>query len=274
MTRQLVVNSDDFGCNARVNEAIERCHREGILTCTNLMVAEPATDDAVARARHNPDLRVGLHLVVVANRPMLPPGQIDQLVDGDGKLSSALFTTGMRYTFNRKARVQLRKEIAAQFAAFLDTGLPLDHVNTHKHLHAHPFVNKLMVEGAIEHGAKGLRTLIEPDRPVRLADGTRWPRSFRAWARYIRRRAAASGLVCNDHLFGQAWTGDLTEQRLLALLPHLPEGISEVYAHPGAGDPDVETVAFTSSAVRRAIKAHEIQLTTYTGIAAARGATT
>ena len=41
-----------------------------------------------------------------------------------------------------------------------------------------------------------------------------------------------AGLFVNDNLFGLAWTGGMVEGRLLRLLPHLPQGLSEIYFHP------------------------------------------
>ena len=84
MRRRLIVTVDDFGLAIPVNEAVERGHREGIVTAASLMVAEAAADDAVARARANPTLAVGLHVVVVAGRPVLPPERIPDLVGRDG----------------------------------------------------------------------------------------------------------------------------------------------------------------------------------------------
>ncbi len=49
--KRLVVTSDDFGLSAQVNAAVERAHRDGILTAASLMVsapAEPRTVTAVA----------------------------------------------------------------------------------------------------------------------------------------------------------------------------------------------------------------------------------
>jgi predicted glycoside hydrolase/deacetylase ChbG (UPF0249 family) len=70
------VTADDFGLAREVNEAVEAAHTGGILTAASLMVAGPAAADAVARARRLPRLRVGLHLVLVEGRPVLPPEQL------------------------------------------------------------------------------------------------------------------------------------------------------------------------------------------------------
>ena len=59
---RLIVNADDFGRSRSINEAVIRAHREGILTTASLMVNEPACAEAVALAKENPRLGVGLHL--------------------------------------------------------------------------------------------------------------------------------------------------------------------------------------------------------------------
>jgi len=267
MTRRLIVNADDFGQSGEINTAIERAHREGIRTSASLRMGEAAVADALDRARRNPDLRVGLHLTVVNGSPVLPREQVAHLTDAQGRFSSALLTSGVRFALHPAARRELRREVEAQFRAFVDTGLELDHVNAHHHMHLHPFVGALAVEGARRFGATGVRTVVEPPQPLRQAD-RRGPgivaALLRLYTRRMRRRVPASGCVCNDHIFGLAWTGALTEHRLLALLPHLPEGVSELFAHPRptpAGQ--AELTALTSPAVRNAIRQHDITLTTY-----------
>ncbi len=58
MRRLCIITADDFGLHRAVNEAVEQAHRAGTLTAASLMVAAPAAQDAVARARDLPDLRV------------------------------------------------------------------------------------------------------------------------------------------------------------------------------------------------------------------------
>ena len=63
--------------------------------------------------------------------------------------------TGLRYFFKRGLREQLRAEIHAQFEKFRATGLPLDHVNGHLHLHLHPTVFSILMEDAATSSASG-----------------------------------------------------------------------------------------------------------------------
>ena len=86
--RRLIVNADDFGRSASINQAVIRAHREGILTTASLMVNEPAVEEAVALARENPELGVGLHLTLLCGHSALPPEQIPGLVDAKGEFSN------------------------------------------------------------------------------------------------------------------------------------------------------------------------------------------
>ena len=125
--RRLVVNADDFGRSASINEAVIQAHQDGILTSASLMVNEPALEEAVALARKNPRLGVGLHLALSHGHSILPPEKIPGLVNSSGEFSDRAAATGLRYFMHRELRAQLRDEIQAQFTKFCATGLALDH---------------------------------------------------------------------------------------------------------------------------------------------------
>jgi hopanoid biosynthesis associated protein HpnK len=236
--KQLIVTSDDFGAAVEVNDAVERGHRDGILSAASLMVGAPAAADAVARARTMPKLRVGLHLVLVEGRPMLPVSQVPDLVDATGHFRTDMARAGAAMFFLPSVKRQLRAEIDAQFAAFADTGLPFDHINSHKHFHLHPTIAAAMVEAAARHGVKGARVplepqavlgRIEPHKPSGVVTLTA------PFARALRRRFARAGIASPDAVFGLAWSGAMTPARVHSLLEQLPEGLSEIYMHPATG---------------------------------------
>lgn len=61
-TRQLIVNSDDFGLSHGVNRGIIEAYERGIVTSASLMVRWPAAVEAAAYAGQHPDLSLGLHI--------------------------------------------------------------------------------------------------------------------------------------------------------------------------------------------------------------------
>jgi hopanoid biosynthesis associated protein HpnK len=280
--KQLIVCADDFGLDPAVNEAVETAHRDGILTCASLMVGAPAAADAVARARRAPGLKVGLHLVLVDGRPVLPPEEVPDLVDASGAFDDNMVRAGFRFFFLPRVRRQLAREIAAQFQAFAATGLTLDHANAHKHMHLHPTVASLIMTIGRRHGLAAVRVPAEPQEPLQRSGAS--ARSILSsiggafldlWVGLLRRRLRRNGFAVNDHLFGLAWTGAMTENRVLGLLPHLPDGVSEIYFHPATRQtaalartmPDYrhaeEYAGLISAAVRNGIAASDISLIAY-----------
>ena len=235
--RRAIISADDFGLSLAVNEGIEQAHAHGLLSTASLMVAGDAAADAIARARRLPALRVGLHLVAIEGPAALPPAEIAALLDAEGRIPSDQLGLGLRYAFSRRARSALAREIAAQFRAFAATGLPLDHANAHKHMHLHPTVGRLMIAAGRGHGLRALRIPAEPPA-IMAALGVPQGRGARAlygWTRLLRAQARRAGLAVNDHAFGIAWSGHMTEERLLRLIPRLPPGFSEIYFHPASG---------------------------------------
>jgi hopanoid biosynthesis associated protein HpnK len=221
---RLIVTADDFGLHEAVNEAVERGYRDGVLRAASLMVAAPAVADAVARAKQNPGLAVGLHLVLADGRAMLPPTRIPDLVDAQGTFDSNMVRNGFRFFFLPHVRRQLADEIRAQFEAFATTGLKLDHVNAHKHFHLHPTILTLMLTIGREFGLRAIRLPSEPGMGPWL----------RPWLALMRARLDRAGVGYNDHVFGLRHSGGMDEAVMLDILRDLPEGLSEVYLHPAS----------------------------------------
>ncbi len=243
------------------------------------MVGAPAAAAAVALARRLPRLRVGLHVTLVDGVPVLPPETVPDLVDPAGRFDDNMVRAGCRFFFSPPARRQLAAEIRAQFAAFRDTGLALDHVNAHCHMHVHPTVAGLMLRIGREFGLRAMRIPEEPFAPLRAAaaaEGGRVRRPLYApWLALLRRRMRREGLALNDQLFGIAWSGGMTEERMLRLVAALPAGATELYCHPAVAQtaalrrsmphyrPAEELAALVSPRLRALVEANDIDLVSY-----------
>jgi len=269
MPRRLVVNADDFGRSGSINHAVIRAYREGVLTTASLMVNESAFDEAVALARQNPRLGVGLHLTLLCGRATLAPAQIPALVDAQGQFTNSPAVAGFRYFFRASLRDQLRREIHAQFSKFRATGLPLDHVNGHLHLHLHPVIFKILMEDAAQLGIQHLRLTADPFwLNLRLARG-HW--GYRALHAIIYRilTARARPILQRQRIrhtarvFGLLQNARVDEAYLLALLPALGPGDSELYSHPSLDEFKNEFDALISPHVRDLVEKLEIELIRY-----------
>ena len=261
--KQLIVTADDYGLCEEVNDAVEIAHRAGILSAASLMISAPAARDAIERALRLPSLRVGLHLVLVDGRPLLPPEEIPALVDANGAFPNDLVRAGVHWFLSPAARRQLAREIGAQFEAFRASGLALDHVNAHNHMHLHPTVLGIVLRLAARFGVRFIRLPFEPPAPGERLGAL----ALAPWLRFMRLRIERAGLRHNDSLLGLRRSGHLDEAGLLDLLGRLPDGITELYCHPAVRrtptlaalmpgyDNEAEFAALTSAAVAERLRA-------------------
>ncbi len=236
--KKAIFTGDDFGLAVPVNEAIADAHSRGVLTTASLMVSAEASRDAIDRAQSLPSLKVGLHLVLVEGSPLLPHEQVPDLVDARGELSGRLVLSGFRFFFVPGIRKQLEAEIRAQFEAFHATGLCLDHVNAHNHMHLHPTILECLLKIGREFGLSAIRVPHEPPLPAFRAAGkslvSRMASCFFLYPLIARmkRRLREQRLHCNDFCFGIKDSGAMTLDLVLSLLTQLPEGVSELHFHP------------------------------------------
>lgn len=248
----IIITADDFGFSEEVNEAVERAHRDGVLSAASLMVSAPAAADAIARAKRLPDLRVGLHVVLVHGTPTLPREEVDALLDRDGRFPENLAMAGVNWFFSPKARRQLKREIAAQFAAFRASGIELDHVNAHNHMHLHPTVLSAIIRELRGKRKAAVRLPREPWRSYASEDGS----SLRVgdliergvmspWLKIMESRLKRAGIAHNDWILGLAASGHVDESALLQFVDTLPEGVIEIYSHPATHRSDVITDAMS-----------------------------
>ena len=264
----LIVTADDFGLGEAVNLGVERAARAGILTAASLMVGAPGAADAVRRAHELRDLAVGLHLVLADGWSVLPRRQIPALVDADGRFGNNMLRDGVRFFALPAVRRQLEAEIRAQFRAFAATGLPLDHVNAHKHFHLHPTLLDMLVRIGGEFGMRAVRLPREPAWAARRTGGAIAGPAVAGllspWLAMMRRRLRAAGIAHNDYAFGISDSGSMDEPRLLEILGRLPQGVTEIYLHPA-----VESGAAIAPAMRGYRHADELAALTSPKVRAA-----
>jgi hopanoid biosynthesis associated protein HpnK len=268
--KRLIITADDFGLSQSVNEAVEEAHRQGFLTGASLMVGAEAATDAVERARRFPSLKIGLHLALVDGSSILPSQTIPDLVGRRGNFSSHLVRSGFNFFFRPRVKRQLEAEIRAQFEAFQKTGLPLDHVNTHHHMHLHPTVSGLVLKVGREYGMRAMRLPYEPPFPSWRASRNGLLRKagtcllLLPWVSLLKKRLKRAGVHSNDFVFGMNDSGRLDLDLMLRFLEVLPPGVAEIYFHPGDSANELE--ALSHPALREALRASQIQAISFSDL--------
>jgi chitin disaccharide deacetylase len=278
--RVAVVNGDDFGFSFGVNRAIIEAHQHGILTTTSLMVTGRAFDDAVDLARANTSLAVGLHLVVVCGGSVLSANSIPHLVDRNESFPYSPMLTGLRYQFSGAARRELKLEIRAQLERFMDTGLPLSHVDGHLHMHMHPVVFDILVDLARDFPIRHIRipreqvsTALNIDRSNALAKIV-WGSVFGGLSRRGAAKLLSAGIGFSDRVYGLMSSGKMNEQYVLKLIPRITGRTVEIYFHPSVeleGEPlngpkgsgRAELYALTSEKIRTLLEGNGFLISTF-----------
>lgn len=149
---KLIVNSDDFGLTPGVNRGIIDALKRGILRSTTAMMNMPAIEMAVDLAKENPELGVGIHLVLTAGKPILDTHKT--IVDENGNfLKNAVLM--------KKTDVDV-EEVYAEYVAQMEKYIKLfghkpTHIDGHHHTHALPQTIEATRRLAKTYGIKYIR---------------------------------------------------------------------------------------------------------------------
>ncbi len=247
---RLIVNADDFGLTLGINRAILELHLAGVLPSATLMAGGPAFADAATLARRHRTLGVGCHIVLTDGHPLSPPETITSLIGSEGKNFRPHLKDFLLDAL--RGRIQpgdIRREALAQIRTLQRAGLPVTHLDTHKHTHVLPQVAGPLLEAAEEAGVPAIRNPFEQTWSLKIGQ-TRLLRllgvaACRVFQRsFLAQPAVRRGTVrTTSGTLGISATGRLNEAALRRILAGLPAaGIWELVCHPGYNDRDLDAV--------------------------------
>ena len=249
MPARLIINADDFGLTPGVNSTIECLHRAGVLTSATLMASGAAFKDAVEIARRNPALGVGCHIVLTDGTPVSPPTSIPSLLGPDGRSfrpSLLSFVTAVLQGQLRPA--DILTEALAQIRKLQAEGIRVTHLDTHKHSHLFPAVNRSLLEAAHQTAVNAIRNPFEQPWSLALGHGS----SLRRLEIRLLRKLEGSfhsnlrehPVQTTDGTLGISATGHLNALTLSQLLTALPPaGTWELVCHPGLNDTNLDRIS-------------------------------
>ena len=240
--KQLIVNADDWGLTPAVNRGVVRAFQNGIVTSASLLVTGSAFEDAVAQARQNPKLDVGLHLALVEERAVLGHDTLSTLVDERGRFPRTSKEFIQRALLGRISWNEVECEIAAQIELFKKTGLRLSHVNSHQHLHMFPPVFQIVRRLTRSMDNVWIRNPAGPWRKSQDASLGRWVQRVGLNLTCLTARAVHGGSQWQmpDGICGFEVSGCLTRSALEHILRRIPHGLYELICHPGEDDVDTQ----------------------------------
>jgi len=239
---RVIVNADDFGLTAGVNESIVACHRAGSVTSASLLPGLGAAGHAAQLAAANPDLGVGLHFNLTLGPPLADPRMVPSLLGPDGRFLArgGLLRRGLA---GRVDPAHVAIELQAQLARMRELGVAPSHLDSHQHVHALPVVFAALAQAAV-----ATRTPLRvPWRWRGRVAGKSLARraSELALAGLVRRCVARrpEGLASNDGFCSvfdlQRAPAAIDEACYSQLLAPYERGAVELMVHPAVVDADL-----------------------------------
>jgi predicted glycoside hydrolase/deacetylase ChbG (UPF0249 family) len=254
MTIRLIVNADDYGRSANVSRAIRDSHTRGIVSSTTCMMNLPTVvEDIHTSLSETPGLGLGVHLVLTADRPLLPAQQVPTLTRPDGaflKLEQLIANRAQLDTAQVKAewRAQIEKFVAA-------AGHKPTHLDSHHHTsYFTPDLFQTMLELAKEYDA-AIRLPVTSDAPDTMAGIP--AELFQPIAEHAPRLLEQFRPRHPDAFFASFYDDLATREELFRILDTLSDGTFEIMTHPGYSDP--ELAASSGYAIQRE---HELAVLT------------
>ena len=277
--KRLIVNADDFGLHSSVNHGIIEGYEKGCIRSTSFVAAGVAAEEAAELAKKNPGLGVGIHLTLVAERPVLLPSQVPSLIGGNGYLLPNHAAFIRRYMTGGICMEQLYAECEAQILRAMEMGVCPTHIDSHQHLHVLPGVIRTVLSLAKKFGFTEMRL---PAEPFLFTGG--YPTSVGRYmakcgltscARIVKGAIRRAGIMTPDSFFGMLAGGHLYTPHFLSMLRALPDGVSEIMVHPGKDNRvlddiyhwayhwEEELASVTSAEAMKMIEERQIRLISY-----------
>lgn len=128
------INADDFGLTKTCTDAILECFEKGLITTTTMVVTSDCFSYALSKIKNTPFIdRIGLHINLTEGRPLTEEISHNmKFCDENGNFISY----PNRYArLSKKDKLDVYNEIEAQFDKIINSGININHVDSHHHVH-------------------------------------------------------------------------------------------------------------------------------------------
>jgi len=245
---QVIVNADDLGMSARINDAIFELIGARKVSSATIMANGPAMREAAANVRLFPDCSFGIHLNLTQFQPLIGGAGATVLTNGTGQLSRDIETTSPTIALLRAAY----EECCAQIELLSAAGVSISHFDSHNHVHTRPHIFPVLKALQKRYGI----------RRVRLAKNL-YGASQRCSSSLLWKKRAYNAAL--RHVYRTRTTDVFTE--FVTFAEACREGTpsfrsAEVMVHPGAAYAGEETNRLRSDWIG-SLTGHRVELIDY-----------
>ncbi len=268
MSRKLIINADDYGLSGEVNDAIENLITAGRLNSVSLITNSWSYEGAVRFLKARPECSVGVHLNVVEGFAISSSNNVKILLNGNGRFVDlkGLFLQWIKRPFAVAKAVEA--EWRAQIELLLGDGLIPTHADSHQHIHAFPPFWRILVKLCREFDIPAVRVPRERNRTRKRRLSAFLLNSSASVSQMI---MPARDILQNAHFLGFKRAGAYSLDALLADIPRLKNGVTELVIHPSLYDglpyPELrggmEYEALLDNDIRELTAEHHIELTSW-----------
>ncbi len=210
--KRLIINADDFGLTAGVNEGIIFAMKKGIVTSTTVMMNMPAAEKGIRNALKKGITKMGVHLTLTCGKPVIQKSEVLSLVDESGNFYKKI--TMFPSPPNLK---ETEKELRAQVEKFLGTGMKLTHFDSHHHIQRYSNLKILLGMLAKEYHVP-LRHTNENEKKYFTSIGVKTPDFF------------------SEEFYGS----NISPETLKSIINNFSDGTLEIMTHPGFVDEEIK----------------------------------
>lgn len=228
---KFIVNADDCGYSAHVDEHIRNAITLGRVSSTTVMANMADFEGAVKMYAELHDMAsFGMHFNLTEGEPLLENQELldygfYKIENGNVVFNGKMFKH--RY-LPKRIRNGIGMELEAQLTKVLDSGIKVSHIDSHHHVHTAPFILPVVTGLAKQYGIKKIRRINNR--------GFRNIKAFQfLWMQYVR---SLAHLSTTTHFYG---FDEFLEIAKTHCFPS--ESVIELMCHPGGKyHPDEETL--------------------------------
>jgi predicted glycoside hydrolase/deacetylase ChbG (UPF0249 family) len=156
---RIIINADDFGVNACVNDRILDLIFHRRITSATLIANAPAVEEAVRRVPKGLNCSIGVHLNLTEFQPITPQKEMRVLgscLDEKGCFAGEEVLRAAKMTAQLKQ--EIFKELCLQVEKTISLGVTISHFDSHNHVHTIPALFSVVKRVQRHFGIRKVRT--------------------------------------------------------------------------------------------------------------------
>ena len=169
---KLVINADDFGLNASVNNAIIESFEKGLINSATILANRPGFDEAIELAqKHNITAKIGIHLALTEGQPLTSNKLIREYYNDnehDNDYADIKMHKRKLFFLSKIGKEIIYNEFAAQIMKVRNAGIQITHIDTHHHIHESLSVTQIILTLLKKHNIPSMRILNNLNRSTRF----------------------------------------------------------------------------------------------------------